>query len=96
VPEAERRRPRIGTRSQRDFPDACGCLLDDAAASLNHLCVPQRHPQYVRPSNLAERAVEEERRGTKVIAPRWDEGGVTNLVFAVLSRVSERWGKEVL
>jgi putative transposase len=94
VPEAERRRQLIVNRYQRDFPEACRCLLDDAEASLNHLYVPQRHQQYVRTSNLAERAFEEERRRTKVIPHLWDEGSVTKLVFAVLIRVSERWGKK--
>lgn len=94
VTEAERRRQLIVTRYQRDFPEACRCLLDDAEASLHHLYVPQRHQQYVRTSNLAERAFEEERRRTKVIPHLWDEGSVTKLVFAVLIRVSERWGKK--
>lgn len=94
VPEAERRRPLIVNRYQRDFPEAWRCLLDEAEASLNHLYVPQRHPQYVRTSHLAERAFEEERRRTKVIPHLWEEGSVTKLVFAVLIRVSERWGKK--
>jgi putative transposase len=94
VPEAERRRQLIVNRYQRDFPEACRCLLDDAEASLSHLYVPQRHQQYVRTSNLAERAFEEERRRTKVIPHLWDEGSVVKLVFAVLIRVSERWGKK--
>ena len=81
-------------RYQRDFPEACRCLLDDGEASLNHLYVPQRHQQYVRTSNLAERAFEEERRRTKVIPHLWDEGSVVKLVFAVLLRVSERLGKK--
>jgi transposase-like protein len=94
VAEAERRRQLIGNRYQRDFPEACRCLLDDAEASLNHLYVPQRHQPYVRTANLAERAFEEERRRTKVIPHLWDEGSVVKLVFAVLIRVSERWGKK--
>jgi len=94
VPEAERRRQLIVTRYQRDFPEACRCLLDDADASLNHLYVPQRHQLYVRTSNLAERAFEEERRRTKVIPHLWDERSVVKLVFAVLIRLSERWGKK--
>jgi putative transposase len=94
VPEAERRRQLIVNRYQRDFPEACRCLLDDAEASLTPLYVPQRPQQYVRTSNLAERAVEEERRRTKVIPHLWDEGSVVKLVFAVLIRVSERWGKK--
>lgn len=92
--EAERRRQLIVNRYQRDFPEACRCLLDDADASLNHLYVPQRHQPYVRTSNLAERAFEEERRRTKVIPHLWDESSVVKLVFAVLIRVSERWGKK--
>jgi len=94
VPEAERRRQLIVNRYQRDFPEACRCLLDDGEASLNHLYLPQRHQQYVRTSNLAERAFEEERRRTKVIPHLWDEGSVVKLVFAVLIRVSDRWGKK--
>jgi putative transposase len=94
VTAAEQRRQAIVARYQRDFPEACRCLLDDAEASLNHLYVPQRHQQYVRTSNLAERAFEEERRRTKVIPHLWDEGSVVKLVFAVLIRVSERWGKK--
>ncbi|MGE4096240.1 MAG: transposase [Candidatus Binatia bacterium] len=94
VLEAERRRQLSVNRYHRDFPEACRCLLDDAEASLNHLSVPQRHQHYVRTSNLAERACEEERRRTKVIPHLWDEGSVVKLVFAVLIRVSERWGKK--
>jgi len=94
VAEAERRRQELVKRYQLDFPEACRCLLDDAQASLNHLHVPQRHQQYVRTSNLAERAFEEERRRTKVIPQLWEEGGLVKLVFAVLIRVSERWGKK--
>jgi putative transposase len=94
VAEAERRRHEIVKRYQLEFPEACRCLLDDAKASLNHLYVPPRHQQYVRTSNLAERAFEAERRRTKVIPHLWDEGSVVKLVFAVLIRVSERWGKK--
>lgn len=45
VPEAERRRQLIVTRSQRDFPAAWRCLLDEAAASLTPLYVPHRPQQ---------------------------------------------------
>jgi putative transposase len=94
VAEAERRRQVIVAEYQLDFPEACHCLVEDGTASLNHLQVPPRHQQYVRTSNLAERAFEEERRRTKVIPHLWDEGGLVKLVFAVLIRVSERWGKK--
>ena len=94
VEAARERRQAIVERYQREFPEACRCLLDDAEASLHHLAVSQRHQQYVRPSNLAERAFVEERRRTKVIPHFGDESSLVKLVFAVLIRVSERWGKK--
>ncbi|MGE0826860.1 MAG: transposase, partial [Candidatus Binatia bacterium] len=92
--KAEERRDQIVAQYQRDFPEACRCLLDDAEASLNHLAVPQRHQQYVRTSNLVERAFVEERRRTKVIPHLWTAGSLVSLVFGVLIRVSDRWGKK--
>jgi transposase-like protein len=92
--KAEERRDQIVAQYQREFPEACRCLLDDAEASLNPLEVPQRHQQYVRTSNLAERAFVEERRRTKVIPHLLDERSLVQLVFAVLIRVSDRWGKK--
>lgn len=91
---ARERRQAIVDRYQGEFPEACRCLLDDAEASLTHLSVPQRHQQYVRTSNLAERAFVEERRRTKVIPHLQDESSLVKLVFAVLIRVSDRWGKK--
>jgi putative transposase len=92
--KAEERRAQLVVQYQREVPEACRCLLDDAAASLNHLAVPQRHQQYVRTSNLVERAFVEERRRTKVIPQLWGEQSLVNLVFGVLIRVSDRWGKK--
>lgn len=48
----------------------------------------------MRTSNLAERAFEEERRRTTVRPHLWDEASRLKLVFAVLMRVSDRWGKK--
>jgi putative transposase len=92
--KAEKRREAIVAQYQRELPEACRCLLEDAQASLNHLAVPQRHQQYVRTSNLVERAFVEERRRTKVIPHLWGEQSLVNLVFGVLIRVSDRWGKK--
>jgi transposase-like protein len=92
--KAEQRREAIVERYQREFPELCRCLLEDAEASLNHLAVPKRHQQYVRTSNLVERAFVEERRRTKVIPHLWTEGSLVHLVFGVLIRVSNRWGKK--
>jgi transposase-like protein len=92
--EGQRRLHHLIEHYQDSFPEACWCLADDSEASLNHLKVPLRHRQYVRTSNLAERAFEEERRRTKVIPHLWDEASLVKLVFAVLMRVSECWGKK--
>jgi transposase-like protein len=92
--KAEKRREAIVAQYQRELPEACRCLLDDAAASLNQLAVPRRHQQYVRTSNLVERAFVEERRRTKVIPHLWGETSLVNLVFGVLIRISDRWGKK--
>ena len=94
VEEGERRLQGVVRQYQSEFPEACRCLLEDRQASLNHLKVPLRHRQYVRTSNLAERAFEEERRRTKVIPHLWDEDSLVKLVFGTLMRVSERWGKK--
>jgi len=92
--KAEKRRDAIVEQYQREFPEVCRCLLDDAEASLNHLAVSQRHQHYVRTSNLVERAFVEERRRTKVIPHLWEEGSVVMLVYGGLIRVSDRWGKK--
>jgi len=94
VEEAQRRRQEIVNRYEREFPAAGRCLLADARARRNHRSVPPRHQPFVRTSNLAERACEEERRRTKGIPQLWEAGGVVKLGFAVLIRVSERWGKQ--
>jgi transposase-like protein len=92
--KAEERRDAILERYPREFPEACRCLVDEAEARLNHLAVPQRHHHYVRTSNLVERAVVAERRRTQGIPQLRDEGRLVNLVFGVLIRVSDRWGKK--
>lgn len=73
------------------FPEAGRCLDDDWQASLNHLHFPLRHRLYIRTTNLIERTFVEERRRTKTIPHLWDQASLLRLVFAVLSRVSQRW-----
>ena len=43
---------------------------------------------------MVARAFVEERRRTKVIPHLFDESSLVNLVFGVLIRVSDRWGKK--
>ena len=92
--KGEKRRKAIVERYQREFPELCRCLLEDAEASRNHLVVPKRHQPYVRTSNLVERAFVEERRRTKVLPHLWTAGSFVHLVFGGLLRVSDRWGKK--
>ncbi|NOT54283.1 MAG: hypothetical protein HOP18_06725 [Deltaproteobacteria bacterium] len=92
--KAEQRREAIVAQDQQELPEACRCLLDDAQASLNHLLVPQRHQIGGAHIVLVARAFVEERRRTKVIPHLWGEQSLVNLVFGVLIRVSDRWGKK--
>lgn len=89
--EGQRRLDALVTLYTDLYPEACRCLQDDAEASLNHLWVPTRHRPLVRTTNLVERTFVEERRRTKTIPHLWEESSLTQLVFAVLIRVSERW-----
>jgi transposase-like protein len=94
VAEGQRHQQHLLAQYQNTFPEACRGLEEAAEASRNHLKVPARHRQYVRTSNLAERAFAEERRRTKVIPHLWAEASVVKWVCAVLIRVSECWGKK--
>ena len=72
--EGRQRLQALVARYQQEFPEACRCVLDDAEASLNPLYLPQRHQQYGRTSNRAERAFAEERRRTTVLPHLGEEG----------------------
>ena len=75
------------------YPAAVRCFNEDLEASLAHLKIPIRHRTNVRTTNLIERSFPEERRRSKVI-PRFMEGkGAMKLVFATLTRASERWSR---
>jgi transposase-like protein len=92
--EGQRRQPARRAPYHDPLPEACRGLEDAAEASLNPLTGPARHRQDVRPSNLAARACEEERRRPTVFPQLWDEASGVTRVFAGLIRVSERWGKK--
>jgi putative transposase len=76
---------------EREYPAAMKCLTDDLEASLAHLRVPPAHRQFVRTTNLIERAFEEQRRRTKVIPRFFDERSCLKLAFAALDRAARRW-----
>jgi putative transposase len=95
VKAAENQVEELCKRYRHEFPSACDCLQDDLEASLNHLRVPLRHQQLVRTTNLIERSFEEQRRRTKVIPHLFSEPALIRLVFAVLSRVEQRWRRRL-
>src|SRR5437763_16493978 len=66
-------------------------FLDDFDACIAYLRCPPDHHKYIRTTNLAERASEEERRRTKTIPHFFDEKGGLKLCYAALLRASHRW-----
>ena len=79
------------TRYASVYPAAVQCFSDDLDACLTHLKFPLGHRQYIRTTNMLERTFEEEKRRTKVMPQHQHERGAVGLVFAVLSRASQRW-----
>lgn len=73
------------------YPTAMASFLDDFEACVAYLRCPPAHFKYIRTTNLAERAIEEERRRTKTIPRFFDEKSGLKLCYAALIRASERW-----
>jgi putative transposase len=76
---------------QGKYPSAMGSFLDDFEACIAYLRCPASHHKYIRTTNLAERAIEEERRRTKTIPRFFDEKSCLKLCYASLMRASQRW-----
>jgi putative transposase len=73
------------------YPTAMASFLDDFEACVAYLRCPPAHAKYIRTTNLAERAIEEERRRTKTIPRFFDEKSGLKLCYAALIRASARW-----
>jgi transposase-like protein len=76
---------------QPSYPSAMSCFLEDFEACIAYLRCPPDHHKYIRTTNLAERAIEEERRRTKTIPRFFDEDSCLKLCYVSLMRASERW-----
>jgi transposase-like protein len=76
---------------EKSYPAAMACFLEDFEACIAYLRCPPEHHRYIRTTNLAERAIEEERRRTKTIPHFFTEKGSLKLAFAALLRASQRW-----
>ena len=67
------------------------CFRDDFEACIAHLRLPVRHRKAIRTTNLLERLFGEERRRMKVILNAWGERPVLKLMFAAMTRASQKW-----
>ncbi len=76
---------------ESEFPSAVACFQDDFEACIAHLRMPVRHRKAIRTTNLLERLFGEERRRMKVIPNAWGEKAVLKLMFAAMTRASEKW-----
>jgi hypothetical protein len=92
--EGQRRCARWGDEYQRSVPEAGRSVADAVEASWHPLQVPPGHRQYGHTATRAARAVEEEGRRPQGRPPLGDEARGVQLVCAVVSRVSARWGKK--
>lgn len=78
-------------RFEKQAPSAVKCFLEDFDACIAHLKCPPRHRKVVRTTNMLERLFEEERRRSKVAPTLFGERPVLKLMFAAVTRASERW-----
>lgn len=81
----------VVTKWQPIYPAAMASFLDDFDAAIAYVRCPPTHHKYIRTTNLAERAIEEERRRTKTIPRFFDEKSGLKLCYAALIRASARW-----
>lgn len=75
----------------KELPSAVRCFEDDFEACIAHLRMPINHRRAIRTTNLLERLFLEERRRLKVLPHAFGERPVLKLMFAAMTRASERW-----
>ncbi len=73
------------------YPSAMASFVDDFEACIAYLRCPPAHHKFIRTANLAERAIEEEKRRSKTIPRFFDEKSCLKLCYASLLRASRRW-----
>lgn len=73
------------------YPSMIKCFNEDIEACLAHFKFPEEQRQYIRTTNVLERAFQEEKRRTKVFPQHQSEKALTGLVFSVLWRASLKW-----
>ena len=73
------------------YPSVVKCFSEDLKACLALQDYPMAHHNFIRSTNLIERAFVEQKRRTKVIPNHINERGAIKLVFAALIRASYAW-----
>ena len=73
------------------YPSAIKSFQDDWPACIAYLRCPALHHKRIRTTNLLERAFLEERRRTNAIPRFFTERSCLKLVFATLTRASDKW-----
>jgi transposase-like protein len=73
------------------YPSMVKCFSEDLDSCLTHLKFPAEQRQFIRTTNMLERAFVEEKRRTKVFPQHASEKSLTGLVFSVLWRASKKW-----
>lgn len=73
------------------YPAAMRSFVDDFEASIAYMRCPASHHKHIRTTNMAERAIKEERRRTKAVGHFFDEKGCLKLCYSSLIRASQRW-----
>jgi transposase-like protein len=81
---------------EKVYPAAMASSREDFEACIAYLRCPPEHHRYIRTTNLAERAIEEERRRTRTIPHFFSEKGSLKLAFAALLRASQRWQRATI
>ena len=75
----------------KELPSAVRCFEDDFEACIAHLRMPINHRRAIRTTNPLERLFLEERRRLKVLPHAFGERPILKLMFAAMTRTSERW-----
>ena len=75
----------------KELPSAVRCFEDDFEACIAHLRMPINHRRAIRTTNLLERLFLEEHRRLKVLPHAFGERPILKLMFAAMTRASERW-----
>ena len=75
----------------KELPSAGRCFEDDFEACIAHLRMSINHRRAIRTTNLLERLFLEERRRLKVLPHAFGERPILKLMFAAMTRASERW-----